>query len=271
MWFVNGLLFINLIITAMYNEKYKIRTVLISLLASTFSFTEVCKCQTPGMYPSFTKWYQDPLGLKPLELSTAFGFIWGSAAVAASLIFTKKDPALQKKISVYYEAGFSVGYKSPYTGVFQNNTGIMYEIRKWMAAGLEWNSFHFKDNTNNTWTFGIRPFARWYPYRCKKASLFFEYGAGLSYSLNKFPLTGTGWEADTARTGTKFNLTSKYGVGIVIHCNNRFSMQSGIRHFHLSNGNLAGIQRNPSHDSNGFFAGIIYTPQKRGLPKTQIN
>jgi hypothetical protein len=207
------------------------------------------------------------LGLKPLELSTAFGFLWGSAAVAASLIFTKKDPSFQKRMAVYYETGFSAGYKSPYTGVFQNSTGIMYTIRKWMGAGLEWNSFHFKDRTNNTWCFGIRPFARWYPYSNKKTGLFFEYGAGLSYSLDKFPLTGTGWEADTARTGTKFNLTSKYGIGIVIYCNSRFSLQSGIRHFHLSNGNLAGIQRNPSHDSNGFFAGIIYKPYTRDRRK----
>ena len=229
-------------------------------MTGALSFTEVIKCQTPGIYPPFTKWYQDPLGLKPLELSTAFGFLWGSAAVAASLIFTKKDPAFQKRMSAYYETGFSIGYKSPYTSVFQNDIGFMYDIRKWMTAGLGLNIFHFKDQTNNTWCFGIRPFARWYPYRSKKTSLFFEYGAGLSYSLNKFPLTGTGWEADTARTGTKFNVTSKYGIGFVIHCNDRLSLQTGIRHFHLSNGNLAGIQRNPSHDSNGIFLGFFYKP-----------
>jgi hypothetical protein len=239
----------------------KNRTAIISILflIITLSFSELSNGQTRGIYPPFTKWYQDPLGFKPLQLSTAFGFLWGSAAAAVSLIFTKKDPALKRKIAAYYETGFGTGYKSPYTNVFQNDFGVMYKIRKWMDAGLGWNTFRFKDKTNNTWCFGIRPFARWYPYSSKKASLFFEYGAGLSYSLNKFPLTGTGWEADTARTGTKFNLTSKYSVGVVFNLNDRFSLQTGIRHFHLSNGNLAGIQRNPSHDSNGGFLGIIYT------------
>jgi Lipid A 3-O-deacylase (PagL) len=224
----------------------------------TFSFPEMSKSQMPGVYPPFTKWYQDPLGLKPLELSTAFGFVWGSSAIAACFIFTKKDSAFQKRFSVYQEAGFGFGYKSPYTSVFQNDIGLIYGVREWMSLGLVWNIFHFKDKTNNTWSFGIRPFVRWYPYKSKKTNLFFEYGAGLSYSLTRFPLTGTGWDADTARTGTRFNLTSMYGIGCEFRFSKRFSFQSGVRHFHLSNGNLAGIQRNPSHDDNGFFIGFIY-------------
>lgn len=215
-------------------------------------------CQTDKLYPPFTKWYQDPLGFKPLELSTAFGFAWGSTAVAACLILTKNDSAFQKRVSLYQEAGYGFGYKSPYTVVFQNDMGIMYSVRKWMTLGLGWNSFHFKDKTNNTWSFGIRPFVRWYPYKSKRIALYFEYGGGVSYSVKRFPLTGTGWEADTARTGTRFNLTSKYGIGTELHFNNRLSLQSGVKHFHLSNGNIVGIQRNPSHDSNGFFIGLKY-------------
>jgi hypothetical protein len=190
-----------------------------------------------------------------LELSTAFGFIWGSSAIAASLIFTR-DSAFRDRFSLYQEAGLGYGYKPPYTGAFQNEMGVTYRIRKWMAVGMGWDAFHFSDQTNSTWSFGIRPFARWYLYDSKKCGLFFEYGAGLSYSLQRFPLTGTGWDADTARTGTRFNLVSKYGIGAEIYLNSRFSLQAGVRHFHLSNGNLAGIQRNPSHDSNGFFCSL---------------
>ena len=202
-------------------NKSRYSRTLFLLFVITFLFEKVSNGQTKGIYPPFTKWYQDPLGLKPLQLSTAFGFLWGSAAVAASLIFTKKDPAVKNKISAYYETGFGTSYKSPYTSIFQNDFGVMYKIRKEMDIGLGWNTFHFKDKINNTLCLGIRPFARWYAYNSKKASLFFEYGAGLSYSLNRFPLTGTGWGADTARTGTKFNLTSKYSVGVVFKLNDR--------------------------------------------------
>ncbi|HEY6505644.1 MAG TPA: acyloxyacyl hydrolase [Chitinophagaceae bacterium] len=228
------------------------------LFASLVLFTLAGKCQAPGIYPPFTKWYQDPLGAKPLELSSAFGFLWASAGVVACLIFTKDNPARQKRTSAYQESGLEFGYKAPYTRVIHNEIGLMYDVRKWMSLGMGWNAIHFSDKTNDTWSFGFRPFVRWYPYKSKKAAIFFEYGAGVSCSLDQFPLTGTGWKADTARTGTRFNFTSKYGIGTEINLDDRFSLHGGIRHFHLSNGNIEGIKRNPSHDSNGFFIGMIY-------------
>ncbi len=243
--------------TDMHIEQYRNKTRIIFLFILVCAFLFQGNSQTSGIYPPFTKWYQDPLGLKPLQLSTTVGFIWGSVAVSACLIFKKNDSSFQKKISIYQEAGIGIGYKPPYANMFQNDIGIMYKVRKWITLGIEWNTFHFKDKIDNTWSFGMRPFVRWYPYRGKKMNLFFEYGAGLSYSLDRFPLTGTGWKADTARTGTKFNLTSKYGIGAEFFFTKKLLLQSGLRHFHLSNGNLAGIQRNPSYDSNGFFIGLI--------------
>jgi hypothetical protein len=77
------------------------------------------------------------------------------------------------------------------------------------VTGVALNFSHFNDKVNNTWTVGMMPFARWYLYRSKPINFFFQYGAGVSYSFEKFPLTGTGWEADTARTGTQFNFLSK--------------------------------------------------------------
>lgn len=215
-----------------------------------------------GVYPPFTKWYQDPLGCRPLQLSSAVGFLWGATAVAASLIFTKNDSSFNKKVYLYSDAGMGFGYKPPYTTQFQADMGLLFDVRKWMAIGVGCNLIHFKDAINNTWAIGFRPFARWYPFTTTGLRLFFEYGAGLSYSFEKFPLTGTGWKADTARVGTHFNFTTKYGIGAEFRINKALILQVGVRHFHLSNGNLAGIERNPSHDSNGFFAGLIYGLRK---------
>jgi hypothetical protein len=239
-------------------KKSKVSARCILLLFISFATLVKANAQTSHMYPPFTKWYQDPLGLKPIQLSTAFGFVCGSAAVAACLLLTKNDSTFQKKLSPYWEAGYGLGYKPPYTNVLQNDIGILYGVRKWISIGVCLTFSHFKDQVNNTWTAGMMPFARWYLYKSKPLNVFFQYGAGISYSFEKFPLTGTGWEADTARTGTQFNFLSKYGVGIEVHLQKRFSFETGIRHFHLSNGNIKGIQRNPSHDSNLFFAGIIY-------------
>ena len=236
----------------MYNGK---RSVFFICALFLLSFT--CSGQ-PGMYPPLTKWYQDPMGLKPIQLSSAAGFAWGSIAIAASLIFTKNDSSFQKRVSFYQEAGAAFGYKSPFSNSFQNDAGIMYAIRKWMALGLTINILYFNDDINNTWAFGFRPFIRWYPYQRNKIKLFFEYGAGCAYSISRFPLTGTGWKADTARTGTRFNFTTKYSAGAEFQLCKSVLLQLGVRHFHLSNGNIKGIQRNPSYDGNGLFAGLIY-------------
>jgi hypothetical protein len=240
---------------------YKKSLRVINLLMILLIISSTVNAQNEKLYAPYTKWYQDPLGLRPVELSSAVGFVWGSAAIAACLFFTKKDSSFQKRISFYQESGVSFGYKPPYTLSLQNNTGVLYKVRNWMSLGMEWNAFHFSDKTNNTWSFGVRPFSRWYPYVGKKISLFVEYGAGLSYSLNRFPLTGTGWDLDTARTGTHFNFTTKYGIGTEVHVTNRFFLQGGLRHFHLSNGNMKGMQRNPSYDGNGMFVGIIFSLQ----------
>jgi hypothetical protein len=237
--------------------RMKAKCFLLLLIACLISIVKGYS-QKPGIYPPFTKWYQDPLGFRPVQLSTAFGFVCGSAAVAACLLLTKKDSAFQKNVSVYWDGGYGIGYKPPYTNVIQNNVGVMYGMRNWISLGLEANFSHFKDHINNTSTIGIMPFAKWYLYKGQTVNFFFQYGAGVSYSFKQFPLSGTGWEADTARTGTQFNFLSKYGMGTEIHIKKRFSLEAGVRHFHLSNGNIKGIQRNPSHDSNMFFAGIIY-------------
>jgi hypothetical protein len=135
---------------------------------------------------------------------------------------------------------------------------LIFDSRKWMSLGIGFNSFHFKDGINDTYTFGMMPFARWYAYKKKAVSIFFQYSAGISYSLNIFPLTGTELEQDTGRIGTQFNFLSKYSAGAEFRLTKKLSLQASVKHFHLSNGNIKGINRNPSHDSNGFFLGLIY-------------
>jgi hypothetical protein len=64
-----------------------------------------------------------------------------------------------------------------------------------------------------------------------------------------------------SRLGLKLNGITKYGVGTDINITKSTAIMFGLRHIHISNGNAKGEERNPSHDSNGFFIGLTrYLP-----------
>ena len=103
--------------------------------------------------------------------------------------------------------------------------------------------------------FALRPFARFYPINKEKWRLYFESGGGLIYTLTEFPKPTD----QDSRRGLKLNGITKYGIGSDINISKSTAIMFGIRHIHISNGNAKGEERNPSHDSNGFFLGLTHT------------
>jgi hypothetical protein len=199
-------------------------------------------------------WYTNPLGFEPLNLHAMQGFLVPAIAVGACMLLTKKDPNMQHRLSIYNEIGLSWGYKYPYTFLAQNNTGINFQLRKFMSVGVEFAVYLPRDDFNKTLGLAIRPFARFYPVNKDKWRLYFESGGGFIYLFNEFPKPT---DQDN-RLGTHWNGTTKYGLGSEINISSFSSLMFGIRHIHISNGNKKGVERNPSHDSNGFFVGISH-------------
>ena len=199
-------------------------------------------------------WYDNPLGFEPIKLHTSMGFILPAVAVGTCLLLTHSDSTLKNRISIYNESGFSWGYKYPYTFMSQNNTGLDFQLRKWMSLGFEFDLYVPTDSYNRTIGFAIRPFARFYPINNNKWRLYFESGGGMVYFLKNFPKPT---DRDN-RLGTYWNGTTKYGIGSQINITKMTSVLFGIRHLHVSNGNTKGVNRNPSHDSNGFFVGFSH-------------
>lgn len=218
------------------------------ILLITIAFTLTVKAQ----YPFGDKWYQNPLGFKPVELHTSMGFIIPAVVVAGGLLLTAKDSTLNNRLSVYTEGGISFGYKYPYTTVVQSNTGVNFMLRKWMSVGAEFSVTSPFDEYNSTLGFSIRPFARFYMINRPSWKFWFESGGGMIYFLDNFPKPTT----HDPRLGTYWNGTTKYGLGVQINISNKASLFCGARHLHISNGNSKGAGRNPSHDSNGLFVGI---------------
>lgn len=231
------------------------KTKLISLLLVLNGITQVANAQYwPG-----DDWYNNPLGFDPLKLHTSMGFIVPAVAVGACLLLTSKDKELHDRLFLYNESGFSWGYKYPQTYMAQNNTGFNLMLRKFMSVGAEFDLYFPSDQYNQTTGFAIRPFARFYPVNNLKWKLYFESGGGFVYFTDYFPRPT---EQDN-RFGTHLNGTTKYGIGSEINITPEAGIVFGVRHLHVSNGNTKGVERNPSHDSNGFFIGFAYQLSKK--------
>lgn len=210
--------------------------------------------QGRAQYPYGDHWYTNPLGFQPLNLHAAQGFLVPAVAVGAVLLLTKTDTSLHNRLSVYNETGLSWGYKYPHTFMPQNNTGINFMLRKYMSIGVEFDVYLPRDDFNKTTGFAIRPFARFYPVNKEKWRMYVESGGGFIYLVDQFPKPTD----QDKRLGTNWNGTTKYGLGTEINFNKSNAILFGVRHLHISNGNKKGAERNPSHDSNGFFVGISH-------------
>lgn len=229
------------------------RRTIFAVLALTLFFYP-----TKAQIPYDEHWYENPLGFEPLKLHTSMSFIVPAVAVGICLLVTRKDTTLQQRLSIYNETGPSWGYKYPHTFLMQNNTGVNYQLRKFMSVGMELSIVFPRDEFNSPEGFAIRPFARFYIVNRSSWKLYFESGGGFIFFNTEFPKPTD----QDDRLGTPINGFTKYGIGSEARLNSQWSLLAGIRHVHISNGNTKGAERNPSHDSNGFFVGVTYRPGK---------
>jgi len=200
------------------------------------------------------RWYENPLGFEPVKLHSGMGFLLPAAAVGACLMFTSREARSGSAISIYNESGFSWGYKEPHTFLAQNDSGVNIHLRRWMSIGAELDAYFPRDRFNRTFGLAIRLFARFYPVNTDRWKLYFESGGGIVCFLDRFPKP----TPDDPRLGTRINGTTKYGLGSQIRFSRKTSVLFGVRHVHISNANARGIERNPSHDSNGLYLGFSH-------------
>ena len=226
------------------------------LLIVVVALVLVC---APSSSVAGSKWYQNPLGVSPLNLDQGPAFALTGLAVAGVLLLTDKDPNLTNKFTIYQDAGYSWGYRKHKANAAYTDLGVIFHLRKYMGLGVELTAFNFSYDANNYPFGGVRVFARWYLANSQKFRLFLETGAGIVVGPEQFPQP---IEVD-GRLGTRQNFTPKYGLGAEFNLNPELSLLVGARHVHLSTAGIRGNDRNPGHDSNGFFLGISYSPKRR--------
>lgn len=218
--------------------RWMVLTVVLSSAAPAF-----------GDYAPEDTWLTNPLGFEPLKLHTSMGFLVPAAAVGLILWLTPDDG--RREWIVYDELGPSWGYKYPGTLLLENNTGFTFRLRPYLSVGADFGVYVPHDDFNATVGFAVRPFARFYFVDAEPLRVYFESGGGLIWFADEFPKPN---DRD-GRRGTNLNGTTRYGLGAEVTLPGDWGLLFGIRHVHVSNGNTLGVERNPSHDSNGFFAG----------------
>jgi hypothetical protein len=127
-----------------------------------------------------------------------------------------------------------------------------------MSVGTDLGLYFPRDAFNKTSGVAARLFARFYPVNNERWRVYFESGAGLICFKDEYPMPTD----QDPRRGTSWNGTTKYGLGGAVNINRSIAFMFGLRHIHVSNGNVKGVERNPSHDSNGFFIGLSVRPIK---------
>lgn len=216
-----------------------------------FIFLLPCTTHASG-YAYGDSWKNNPLGFEPLKLHTLNGILLPAIAAGAVLMLT--DPNTDAETEIHLSIGSYEGYKYPETRLDQQLIGIDYRFRSYLSVGLDLGCLQTEDEFNNAEAVSITPYFRFYPYVAEKWRLYFESGAGLIRFNEPFPKPTD----QDGRLGTETNGISRYGLGVDLRITDDYLLGVGIRHTHISNGDREGLERNPSHDSNGVNLTLRY-------------
>ena len=215
----------------------------------------LCSFFSTGMAQSYGEyWYDNPLGFSPVNLHTKNGFLIPALAVGLGTLLTDRETDGPHQSEWFMESGVSWGYKYPRTTLSQTNIGVLMFLRQWMAVGVDAGMYVPRDAFNRTIGIAIRPFARFYAIHNGSTRLYFESGGGFINFTETFPQRT---DRDP-RLGTPWDGTTRYGIGAETAITPTVRLLLAVRHVHVSNGNTSGVERNPSHDSNGFSLGVSF-------------
>lgn len=192
--------------------------------------------------------WDNPLGFSPLDLSGKLGVVWGTLAVAGSLLVLDDSPKSQRPPrDQFYFTSRAEWYQSIHedeTDVWSGRLGGGAYARRWLSLGGELHATGVRDSRIRTVGSGALLLARFHFVQTRPVSVFFEQGIGMIVFKQPFP-----------PGGSKANFTPVYGLGVLLHFYDEVYSYVGVRHLHVSNAGQFG-DGNPGFDSNGVSLGF---------------
>ena len=104
------------------------------------------------------------------------------------------------------------------------------------------------DEPTQTDAVGGNVIIRWHFLTRDRYSLYLDFGGGMLDARDEIPAGGT-----------EINFDARAGLGGTIRLLNDLHLMGGVRYFHLSNGNIHGLDENPSIDAIEGYMGVMLT------------
>lgn len=170
----------------------------------------------------------------PLSAAPLFGE-WGSA-------FPEGTRAVEVDATYIHPIRFSEDH------FYGAGVRAHYYFGDEVSIGVGLEGYYVDQVRDDTVLGGANVHFRWHFLAHERYSLFFDAGIGVSYAGHDVP-----------ETGLHFNYTPRIGGGATFELRDGVHLLGGVRFFHLSNGNLKGVDENPSQDGALYFVGVLFT------------
>lgn len=126
--------------------------------------------------------------------------------------------------------------------------GVGYYLVDQFSINVEAVGYRFETRGSHIPAGGLNGMFRWHFFTRERFSLYLDGGGGLLYADDQIP-----------RFGTHFNYAARVGGGATVRLHEDLHLMTGVRYFHLSNGDIHGRPRNPSIDAVETYLGVMWT------------
>lgn len=238
-----------------------------------FGFLTTCAVCMNVPMAGAQEWHlRDPLDLENLHGIKQFQSILIPIGFVGSLLLTDAKHDSNESIGTirpgswfihsrasYYKGYQSAGRQISNAKLVEGTIGFGYYFRKWLAAGMDFHATGFLgfilfpassshpmgiERNVRTVAVGGGPFVRWHLLSHGLWSLYFEQGVKVVFAKSEFPVFGT-----------KTNFVQTYRLGMSLKLLPHIYFLVSVGHYHLSNGDIDGADRNPGFDANGIYMG----------------
>ena len=170
------------------------------------------------------------------------------ASAARAQAPARDDPFADGRWRAEFLAGAALeawNYNPSHEELYGLTQGITYGLRDGLVVMARQRLFYVSQRRNDSRLLGVTSGLRWRVYRRGRASAFLQFDVGISDAAVALP-----------PGGTRFNYLANGGGGVAVRMSRRIHAIALLEVIHVSNGGIAGHDRNPDIEAIGPSVGV---------------